>query len=124
MIHVEYKENPNKGTVQVTMTGHAQSAPFGEDLICAGSSALAYTLMQNVIFAHEAEKFKRSPKIERKSGHMRVVVTPKEEHYNEVKTMFMTIMNGFLAIEYNFANRMSVRGIKHPEAKKVDFDLE
>lgn len=40
MINVTY----NRRETTLTVKGHAQSAPKGEDLICAAVSALAYTL--------------------------------------------------------------------------------
>lgn len=45
----------------VTVNGHAQSAPHGEDLVCAAVSALAYTLAENVErMAKDKNKFRRA----------------------------------------------------------------
>lgn len=39
MIHVRVKEKNGK-TVQMTVTGHAESGPYGYDLVCAGVSSI------------------------------------------------------------------------------------
>lgn len=44
MIKVVYFRNKNR----VSITGHAHSGEAGHDLVCAGVSALAYTLAANV----------------------------------------------------------------------------
>lgn len=44
MIQVVYYRSYNRLTVQ----GHAHSAEPGQDLVCAGASALAYTMAANV----------------------------------------------------------------------------
>lgn len=43
MLKVVYDRNRTK----VTMAGHADSAEYGHDLICAAASILAYTLAEN-----------------------------------------------------------------------------
>lgn len=37
-----------RGAGWLRVTGHADFAPYGEDLVCAGVSALVYTLAANV----------------------------------------------------------------------------
>ena len=43
MITVEVKRNHNQNTIQsFTMTGHANAGPHGQDLVCAGASAVSF----------------------------------------------------------------------------------
>ena len=44
MIHIAY--NPDRGRLR--LSGHAGSAPLGEDLVCAAVSALCATLAENL----------------------------------------------------------------------------
>lgn len=44
MVNIEFDYNEG----HVTVSGHAQSAPHGRDLVCAAVSALIYTLAANV----------------------------------------------------------------------------
>lgn len=42
MIHIQFDRNED-GTIQAfTMTGHADAGPHGQDLVCAGASAVSF----------------------------------------------------------------------------------
>lgn len=123
MIDIYFRENLGKGTISLEMSGHANAAPFGKDLVCAGTSALLYTLAQNLIFAREDGLLERPPYIKRRDGYAKLVATPKPEQFEAIETMFMTIVNGFLMIQHNYARSVSVHGVDRPkEVKRVYTD--
>lgn len=41
MITVDVKRNEAREIVRITMSGHANSGPYGKDLVCAGASAVS-----------------------------------------------------------------------------------
>lgn len=43
MIQVKVCSKP--GNVSITLNGHANSAPYGQDLVCAGVSTLVQTMI-------------------------------------------------------------------------------
>ena len=63
MITAKFYLKPSNGSIHMTLKGHAKAAPYGEDLICASATMLAYTVAQAVQFMHEQGKLKKKPKI-------------------------------------------------------------
>lgn len=48
MIKVQFKEDPNKHFVSMEISGHAMAGDYGEDVVCAGVSALSLALVNNL----------------------------------------------------------------------------
>ena len=46
-------------SIHMTLKGHAESAPYGADLICSAATMLAYTVAQAVQFMYENGKLKK-----------------------------------------------------------------
>ncbi len=94
MIRAEY----NRVDLSLLVRGHAQSAPKGEDLICAAASILAFTA-EGVLQNEEAHFM---PRISRRNGEFRIVCQPKEGQVARCRQIFDTIFTGFeiLANEY------------------------
>lgn len=42
MITIDVKRNELNDIVSFTMSGHAESGPYGHDLVCAGASAISF----------------------------------------------------------------------------------
>ncbi|MFC4737430.1 ribosomal-processing cysteine protease Prp [Bacillus daqingensis] len=42
MIHVHFERDENGAVTSFTMSGHAESGPYGYDLVCAGASAVSF----------------------------------------------------------------------------------
>ena len=74
------------------MTGHARSAPYGEDLVCAAASAIFNTAVINVLKLSEDEccavAYDTAP------GDSWVSVTPVRGREEEVRQVFRVIGNG------------------------------
>lgn len=47
MIQVNLKKS-NKNIVELKISGHAESAPYGQDLVCAGVSSVAVGLINSL----------------------------------------------------------------------------
>ena len=102
MIEVKFWKNKERGTVHMTMKGHAGTAPKGEDLVCAAATMLAYTLAQTMQFYSETQKLARKPNIRLEDGNAYVVVTPKEEDYAEVLHSFWVVQCGIHVLAHNY----------------------
>lgn len=112
MLKVSFKENKEKGTLRLVVQGHAQSAPYGRDLVCAAASMLVAALIQSAIFADAEDKLERKPKTVSREGYKELIVTPKPRYEKEIRAMFSVVVNGFLALEANYADNVSVQGDK------------
>ena len=96
MIEITYYRK----THRVTVKGHAGSAEEGKDLVCAGVTALCYTLGLNV---QELAKSKhvRRPKVKLWKGMADIACDPVHEMQAVVTAIFDSMAMG---LEYIAAN--------------------
>ena len=97
-----------KDKYKLEMTGHCATAPKGEDLVCAGASALtmafANVLMQN------KDKLKKEPLIETEEGNAKFVWSPLKSYEAALNNSLYTVMVGLQMIQYD--NPDSIQFIK------------
>lgn len=94
-----YKRN-NDITFQ--LTGHAGSAPIGQDIVCASASILAYTLAQRAMTMQRNGLLARKAIIKLDEGNAVVTIRPKQETMADALSTLITIQTGYqlLAKEY------------------------
>lgn len=102
MIEVKFWQNKERGTVHMTMKGHAGTAPKGEDLVCAAATMLAYTVAQAMQFLYESGQLAKKPKIRLVDGNATIVATPKEDTYAEALTVFWVAQCGIHVLAHNY----------------------
>lgn len=90
MIEVTYYRKYHR----VTVTGHAKSAPMGQDLVCAAASALAFTLSENCK-ALEKGGQARSFKADLTPGKAVVECVPISRFQSVVTVIFDAVCLGF-----------------------------
>ena len=88
---IESKVNMNEYCVEVK--GHANTAPKGEDIVCAGVSALFYTLYE-VLEQNRQMLEKKSLKSIMIDGEGTIYCTPKKEYEGNVQMMYLTVLTG------------------------------
>lgn len=96
---------------RVTIQGHAGTAPEGCDLVCAGVSAIAYTLAANV--EHLASMGKgRNPVIRLDPGNAEISLTPIYGSKLMLETILRAVCVGFelLAKQYPEAVHYEMHG--------------
>lgn len=96
---------------RVTIQGHAGTATEGYDLVCAGVSAIAYTLAANV--EHLASLSKgRNPVVRLDAGDAEISLTPIYGAKLMVETILRAICVGFelLAKQYPEAVHYKMHG--------------
>lgn len=100
MIHVKCIED-SKGCIRLTIRGHAESAPAGQDLVCAGVSALAYAAGEAVKQMSESGKLLEES-VELTPGDAEIIALPVAEYRQEVWTVFWTVLCGLKVIARSF----------------------
>lgn len=90
------------------LTGHAGSAPAGQDLVCAGVSVLAYTVTQMV--SDLASVMTEPSTIEMSSGRTVVECSPSRDHAEEIDVVFATILCGLRLLSAQYPNYVQVEG--------------
>ena len=97
MIKVVYYRNFNR----VVIEGHAKSGEAGHDLVCAATSALAYTLATNVAHMKKGGCL-RTAQIKLESGDAEIRCAPRRRFKATATLIFDTICAGceMLAQQY------------------------
>lgn len=85
----------------VEVKGHANSAPKGEDIICAGISALFYTLYE-VLYQNKEMLEKKSLKSIMVDGEGTIYCKPKKEYEGNVQMMYLTVLTGLELMAKNY----------------------
>jgi uncharacterized protein YsxB (DUF464 family) len=102
MIHAVYYRKYNR----LTVTGHANSAEKGHDLVCASASILAYTLAANV--ANMADNGQvRQPIIKNNEGDTEISCNPRSSLKNSVTLVFDSICVGFEMLAHDYPEYIS-----------------
>ena len=107
MLRAEFKL-VGSGTLVLTLEGHADSAPEGEDLVCAAASILAYTAAQEVRDMERAGKLRKRPRVELSKGRCRVTCTPKAEAWSEALHTYKVAQTGFRLLAANFPEHVAL----------------
>ena len=102
MITARFYQKPSHGSIHMTLKGHADAAPKGEDLVCASATMLAYTVAQVVQFLFEQDKLKKKPKIHIKEGAATIIATPTEDAYAETLHAFWVAQCGIHVLCRNY----------------------
>ena len=102
MINVVYYRKYNR----VTIEGHANSGDPGHDLVCAGVSALAYTLAANVGNL-EANGIVRRPTVVLENGKAEIAAKAKPRHKATAALIFQSVCVGFEVLATNYPEYVS-----------------
>ncbi len=108
MITARFYQKKDAGSIHMTLKGHANTAPVGEDLVCAAATTLAYTVAQVVQFLHEQGRLKKKPKIRIRDGEAVIIATPTEEYYPETLHAFWVAQCGIHVLQHNYPQHVKL----------------
>lgn len=91
MISITYDRTNNIVNIQ----GHAGAGPKGEDVVCAGVSALAQTLVANVRHWGATGRLIEEPKTFLQEGFGEIRCNPKPKYEKSVRQVMVAICAGF-----------------------------
>lgn len=102
----------NRKTLCVQVTGHANSAEHGHDLVCSAVSALVYTLGANVAKLSANRNQVRRPVINLEDGNAEISCKPVHGFTAVATLTFDVVCSGFelLAQQYPDYVHYSVKG--------------
>lgn len=106
MITVVYIERP--GSLSLVINGHAGMAEYGQDIVCASASMLAYTLAAGVAEASESGKLRNDPFITLSPGFARVICLPFPENEGEVRAMYDLILGGYKLLSSQYPDNVKL----------------
>lgn len=102
MIQVTYFKKKNR----VVISGHAFSGEAGHDLVCAGVSALTYTLTANVGNMEE-QGIVKDAKVKLHKGHGTIRCNAVEGCEDMVKRIYEAVCVGFEILANRFPKNIS-----------------
>ena len=108
MLTVRFYQKPSNGSIHMTIKGHAESAPKGEDLICSAATMLAYMVAQAVQFMYENEQLKMKPKLDIEDGEAVIIATPTKEAYAEALHTFWVAQCGAHVLSHNYPSHVKL----------------
>lgn len=102
MIEVVYHRDYHRLTVK----GHAHSAEYGHDLVCASASVLAHTIAAQVANLYADKRVQRTV-IKLDSGDAEVSCVPHNRYKASVRLMFDTVCGGYELLARDFPEYVS-----------------
>ena len=112
MITAKFYQEPDNGSIHMTLKGHADAAPKGEDLICSAVTMLAYTVAQAVQFMYENKNLKEKPEIRIADGEATIIAKPTEEAYAETLHTFRVAQCGVHVLANNNPDNVALEHLK------------
>jgi uncharacterized protein YsxB (DUF464 family) len=96
------------GDTSLKLHGHAGAAPYGQDLVCAGVSALVYALAQRLQELEQKGALEAPPNIQLGSGEAQISAVAKGGYEAEVAEDFRLIESGLKFLETHYPERISL----------------
>lgn len=101
MIEIKFKKN--NGILRVTAEGHAFDETGKSDpIVCAGASALAFTLGQCLLSMYADGQLKKKPEVDIKDGFAYIEAQTNEESDAETQLVFWVYLTGIALMEHNY----------------------
>ena len=92
----------------LSLQGHAGSAPYGQDLICAAVTALVYALGARLKELEEQDGFEKPLVIRLEPGDAQICAIAKAEYQAEVMADFRLICSGLKLLQIHYPNQIEV----------------
>lgn len=117
MVQAEFFTNKESGSITLKLTGHAQQAKKGEDIVCSAASILAYTVAQALQFMYEQGDLQKKPRIKLEEGDTIIVAKPKADSYAEALHTFFVAQVGYHLLAHNYPQYVSLSSFGEGEHK-------
>lgn len=102
-------ELADKGTLVLTLSGHAGAAPAGADTVCAAASMLAYTVAQEVLEMEGKGKLRKKATIKLDQGAALITCKPKKSTWCEALHLYKVAQTGYRLLAANFPENVQVK---------------
>jgi len=112
MITVNAYASDDEMTFSLDVSGHANSAPYGEDIVCAAVSILTTTTAQRVSDIYDAfpDAFIVPPVVLLESGKASIHARLSDAKvYHSLSRDISAIFVGYFLLEYNYSDRVRLR---------------
>lgn len=104
---IKVSVSPTKYKMKIT--GHANSAPKGADVICASVSYAFYNLCQMMLELEAMGMLCKAPKMKDNEGNSALEVVPKAEYEAHVQLCFMYFAKGVEMLDAQYSEFVSLK---------------
>ncbi len=104
MLTIEYFDN----LPAFSFCGHANSGPKGKDLVCAGASALFFTLIRYL----DKLEDELEPEVYEYNGRINICLDPPVALMHDARLLFEVFATGFEMLAKDYPN--NIRFVKNP----------
>ena len=111
MIYARFSYEKRARRLRLEIRGHADTAPRGEDLICAGVSALALTAGKSAQLLHSRGLLTRRPLVRLESGNALVIATARSGCECEALMAFWTVQVGIHALAQLYPDHVTLEKV-------------
>ena len=102
MIEINFKPSEFK----LDVSGHAEYAKKGEDIVCSAISTLFYTLAESLL--QSKHMVEGDVEIITEDGNGYISCKPKEEYEANVSMIYWTVLNGFELVAKNYEKNVNL----------------
>ncbi|EUJ29827.1 Predicted ribosomal protein [Listeria grayi] len=102
MIQVNVKRREDH-VISFTMSGHADFAEHGSDLVCAGASSIAFGMVNAISEIKETE-----PIVEQSEGYLHYVVPVEWENDTTVQTLLTGMEHQLRSLAYSYPDHIKI----------------
>ena len=112
MIQAAFFTDKSSGSISLKVRGHAGAAEKGNDIVCASSSILAYTVAQAMEYMYAEGGLRKKPRIEFADGDATIVAKPKDDSYAEALHTFFVAQVGYSLLAHNYPQYVELKPFK------------
>lgn len=102
MVKVYFERSEDGKSLILHIEGHAGQAEFGQDIVCASASILAYTVAQVIKTMGEQGKLRKKPVIKLENGDAVITCKPKTAHFAEALHTYSVANVGYQLLAHNY----------------------
>lgn len=94
--------------IELSLSGHADSASYGRDLVCASASILAYTVAQSALSMDQRKALREPPEIHLEPGDSYIRLRPKQQRYHDCVQLFAFAHTGYRLLAHKYPDYVRV----------------
>lgn len=117
MVKAEFFTNEESGSITLRLTGHAGQAEYGQDIVCAAASILAYTVAQALQYQYEDGGLRKKPHIKLEPGDTVIIAKPKPGRYEEALHTFFVAQVGYSLLAKTYPRYVELSSFGEAEHK-------
>lgn len=122
MHKVMFRKDDKHRTLSMVACGHAGAGEKGKDIVCAGVSILACTLIQNVQYWYKMRMITQPHiEVDEQAGDVEIRIRARNQSdYAQVLNGFLVLSIGYVLMAHNYPKNVAVKTFNDTSDKARD----